>query len=113
LRVGVGSAHMSWVDTPLARESNEDLSTVRDMPDTLPASLVRQRPWRNAGGHLSKGSRVVSARPIAHAWSAEWLAPEARAAAAQIALELGGQRVAVDLAQCLGHVDLGVTPLLQ
>ena len=44
---------------------------------------------------------------------AEWLAPEARAAAAQVALELGGQRVAVDLAQRLGHVDLGVTPLLQ
>ena len=38
---------------------------------------------------------------------------EARPAAAQVALELGGQRVAVDLAQRLGHVDLGVAALFE
>src|SRR5699024_1335572 len=31
----------------------------------------------------------------------------------QIPLELGGQRVAVDLAQRVGHVDLGVAAFLQ
>jgi hypothetical protein len=29
LGVGVGSAHMSWVDPPLVRESNEDLDGSR------------------------------------------------------------------------------------
>jgi NAD(P)-dependent dehydrogenase (short-subunit alcohol dehydrogenase family) len=36
LGVDVGSAHMSWIDTPLVRESKEDLSTVRDILDSLP-----------------------------------------------------------------------------
>ena len=52
--------------------------------------------------------------PTTRCWtSPRRLAAEAWSAAAQVALELGGQRVAVDLAQRLGHVDLGVTPLLQ
>lgn len=38
LGVAVGSAHMSWIDTPLVRESKEDLSTVRDLLDSLPLS---------------------------------------------------------------------------
>jgi NAD(P)-dependent dehydrogenase (short-subunit alcohol dehydrogenase family) len=38
LGVAVGSAHMSWIDTPLVRESKEDLSTVRDVLDSMPLS---------------------------------------------------------------------------
>jgi NAD(P)-dependent dehydrogenase (short-subunit alcohol dehydrogenase family) len=38
LGVQVGSAHMSWIDTPLVRESREDLSTIRDLLDSLPFS---------------------------------------------------------------------------
>ena len=38
LGVAVGSAHMSWIDTPLLRESKEDLATVREMLDSLPLS---------------------------------------------------------------------------
>src|SRR6185295_944096 len=40
-------------------------------------------------------------------------AAEARAASAQIALELGGQRVAVDLAERLAHVHVGVAALFE
>jgi NAD(P)-dependent dehydrogenase (short-subunit alcohol dehydrogenase family) len=38
LGVQVGSAHMSWIDTPLVRECREDLSTIRDLLDSLPFS---------------------------------------------------------------------------
>ncbi len=41
------------------------------------------------------------------------LAPETGPPTAQITFELGGQRVAIDLAEGLVHVDLGVAALLQ
>jgi NAD(P)-dependent dehydrogenase (short-subunit alcohol dehydrogenase family) len=37
--VGVGSAHMSWIDTPLVRDAREDLSSFRKMLDALPPPL--------------------------------------------------------------------------
>jgi len=41
------------------------------------------------------------------------LPPEVGTASAQIALELGGQRVAVDLAERLAHVHVGVAALFE
>jgi NAD(P)-dependent dehydrogenase (short-subunit alcohol dehydrogenase family) len=38
LGVQVGSAHMSWIDTPLVRDSREDLSMIGDLLDSLPFS---------------------------------------------------------------------------
>jgi NAD(P)-dependent dehydrogenase (short-subunit alcohol dehydrogenase family) len=37
--VGVGSAHMSWIDTPLVRDAKADLSSFREMLTALPAPL--------------------------------------------------------------------------
>ncbi|MHB8689750.1 MAG: SDR family oxidoreductase [Solirubrobacteraceae bacterium] len=37
--VGVGSAHMSWIDTPLVRDAKADLSAFREMLKVLPAPL--------------------------------------------------------------------------
>jgi NAD(P)-dependent dehydrogenase (short-subunit alcohol dehydrogenase family) len=39
LGVAVGSAHMSWIDTPLVRESRADIATAREMIDSLPGAL--------------------------------------------------------------------------
>lgn len=39
LGVAVGSAHMSWIDTPLVRETKADLSTAREMIESLPGPL--------------------------------------------------------------------------
>ena len=39
LGVDVGSAHMSWIDTPLVRESRGDLASFREMIDRLPGPL--------------------------------------------------------------------------
>ena len=39
--VAVGSAHMSWIDTPMVREARSDLGAFGDMIDTLPPPLNR------------------------------------------------------------------------
>lgn len=39
--VGVGSAHMSWIDTPLVRDARADLSSFGEMLATLPPPLGR------------------------------------------------------------------------
>ena len=161
LGVAVGSAHMSWIDTALVRDTQEDLPIFREQLAKFPWPLNKTtsvdkcaaafvdgiehrkkrvycpgwvgvfrwlKPFlstrfgegpilKTAGGQVTQMDAEVAAlgqvHQRAHPAAGEVLTPEARAAAAQVALELGGQRVAVDLAQRLGHVDLGVTPLLQ
>lgn len=39
--VDVGSAHMSWIDTPLVQDAKRDLSAFRQMLDALPTPLNR------------------------------------------------------------------------
>lgn len=41
LGVDVGSAHMSWIDTPLVQEAKSDLPSFRAFVDALPAPLNR------------------------------------------------------------------------
>lgn len=55
LAVDVGSAHLSWVDTPLVRESKADLSTLRDVLDALPASLGQPTSVKKCGAALVRG----------------------------------------------------------
>ncbi|WP_203337772.1 SDR family oxidoreductase [Nocardioides limicola] len=37
--VGVGTAHMSWIDTPLVQDAKKDLSAFRKMLDAMPPPL--------------------------------------------------------------------------
>jgi NAD(P)-dependent dehydrogenase (short-subunit alcohol dehydrogenase family) len=37
--VGVGTAHMSWIDTPLVRDAKSDLGSFREMLEALPPPL--------------------------------------------------------------------------
>ena len=161
LGVAVGSAHMSWIDTAMVRDTQTDLPVVPravgevpvaveqdhvggqvrrgirrrhrapqeagvlpglggrvPLAEAVPVDPVRRGPdpqdrWRAGAPDGRRGRRARQVHQRAHPAAGEVLTPEAWAAAAQVALELGGQRVAVDLAQRLGHVDLGVTPLLQ
>ena len=39
LGVKVGSAHMSWIDTPLVQDAKKDLTAFQKMLDTLPGPL--------------------------------------------------------------------------
>ena len=68
LGVAVGSAHMSWIDTPLVRESKEDLATVREMLGLTDAFSGNIRAEMR-GRHSSKGSRSESGGSIVRAGS--------------------------------------------
>lgn len=39
--VAVGSAHMSWIDTPLVREAKAEVSAARDLIESLPGPLSK------------------------------------------------------------------------
>jgi NAD(P)-dependent dehydrogenase (short-subunit alcohol dehydrogenase family) len=53
--VDVGSAHMSWIDTPLVREAKSDLSTFREMLSNLPGPLKKTTSVEACGEAFVKG----------------------------------------------------------
>jgi NAD(P)-dependent dehydrogenase (short-subunit alcohol dehydrogenase family) len=75
LGVDVGSAHMSWIDTPLVRESKQDLSTVRDMLESM--RLGRTTSVRKCGTAFVKGIKRRKRRINCPCWVGlgRWLSP--------------------------------------
>jgi NAD(P)-dependent dehydrogenase (short-subunit alcohol dehydrogenase family) len=55
LGVDVGSAHMSWIDTPLVREAKSDLSTFPEMLSKLPRPLSKTTSVKACGEAFVKG----------------------------------------------------------
>jgi NAD(P)-dependent dehydrogenase (short-subunit alcohol dehydrogenase family) len=55
LGVDVGSAHMSWIDTPLVRESKADLASFREMITKLPGPLKKTTSVEQCGEAFIKG----------------------------------------------------------
>lgn len=55
LGVDVGSAHMSWIDTPLVREAKSDLSTFQEMITKLPGPLKKTTSVEACGEAFVKG----------------------------------------------------------
>jgi NAD(P)-dependent dehydrogenase (short-subunit alcohol dehydrogenase family) len=53
--VAVGSAHMSWIDTPLVREAKADLSTFNEMISKLPGPLSKTTSVEACGEAFLKG----------------------------------------------------------
>jgi NAD(P)-dependent dehydrogenase (short-subunit alcohol dehydrogenase family) len=53
--VDVGSAHMSWIDTPLVRDSKKDLSTFNEMLGKLPGPLGKTTSVEACGEAFVKG----------------------------------------------------------
>jgi NAD(P)-dependent dehydrogenase (short-subunit alcohol dehydrogenase family) len=53
--VAVGSAHMSWIDTPLVREGKTDLLTFHEMLSKLPVPLNRTTSVEECGEAFVKG----------------------------------------------------------
>ena len=89
LGVDVGSAHMSWIDTPLVRESKADLSTVREMLASLPGPLAKTTSVEKCGDAFVKGIEARKRRINCPGWVEvlRWIRPllatrmvEARAA---------------------------------
>lgn len=53
--VDVGSAHMSWIDTPLVQEAKSDLPTFREMLSKLPGPLSKTTSVEACGEAFVKG----------------------------------------------------------
>src|SRR6202163_3278549 len=74
--VDVGSAHMSWIDTPLVRESKE-LSTFQEMLAKLPGPLKKTTSVQECGEAFVKGIEGRKSRIYCPSWVglARWIRP--------------------------------------
>jgi NAD(P)-dependent dehydrogenase (short-subunit alcohol dehydrogenase family) len=77
LGVDVGSAHMSWIDTPLVRETKADLATLRELLDSLPGPLGKTTSVEKCGEAFVKGIEGRKRQINCPGWVAifRWLKP--------------------------------------
>ena len=68
--VAVGTAHMSWIDTPMVRDAKRDLSSFRLMIDKMPPPLNRTTTSSRASRRSSGASRAASVASMSRAGSA-------------------------------------------
>ena len=75
--VAVGSAHMSWIDTPLVRESRKDLSTFEEMISNLPGPLSKTTSVEACGEAFLKGIEARKRQVNCPGWvgALRWLKP--------------------------------------
>lgn len=77
LGVDVGSAHMSWIDTPLVQDAKSDLSAFREMLSKLPAPLNRTTTVDACGAAFVKGIESRKKRIYSPQWVGvfRWIRP--------------------------------------
>lgn len=77
LGVDVGSAHMSWIDTPMVQDSKADLSTFTEMLAKLPYPLNRTTSVQKCGRAFVKGIEGRKRRINSPGWVGlvRWLRP--------------------------------------
>jgi NAD(P)-dependent dehydrogenase (short-subunit alcohol dehydrogenase family) len=77
LGVDVGSAHMSWIDTPLVQDAKSDLSTFRLMQSRLPFPINRTTAVAACGEAFVKGIEGRKRRISCPGWvgAFRWLRP--------------------------------------
>lgn len=75
--VTVGSAHMSWIDTPLVQDAKADLSAFREMLETLPGPLGKTIPLERCVQAFVAGLEERKRRVYVPRWVAAlaWLKP--------------------------------------
>jgi NAD(P)-dependent dehydrogenase (short-subunit alcohol dehydrogenase family) len=75
--VMVGSAHMSWIDTPLVRESRDDLSAFQTMLDRLPGPLGKITSVEKCADAFIRGIEKRAVRVNVPRWVnvIRWLKP--------------------------------------
>jgi NAD(P)-dependent dehydrogenase (short-subunit alcohol dehydrogenase family) len=75
--VAVGSAHMSWIDTPLVREAKSDLSTFNEMINSLPGPLSKTTSVDKCGEAFVKGIEARKRQINCPEWVGviRWLRP--------------------------------------
>lgn len=77
LGVKVGSAHMSWIDTPLVQDAKSDLSAFRTMLDRLPGPLGNTTSVEACADAFVKGIEKRKTRISVPGWvnAIRWLKP--------------------------------------
>lgn len=77
LGVDVGSAHMSWIDTPLVQDAKADLSAFRQMLNALPGPLSKTTSVDKCGEAFVKGIEGRKSRVYCPGWvgAFRWLRP--------------------------------------
>lgn len=77
LGVKVGSAHMSWIDTPLVQDAKSDLSAFRTMLDRLPGPLGNTTSVEACADAFVKGIEKRRTRISVPGWvnAIRWLKP--------------------------------------
>ena len=77
LGVDVGSAHMSWIDTPLVRETKADLPAFREMLRSLPGPLGKTTTVAECGEAFVAGIEARKTRIYCPGWvgAFRWLKP--------------------------------------
>ncbi|MFB1298177.1 SDR family oxidoreductase [Mycobacterium sp. pW049] len=75
--VDVGSAHMSWIDTPMVRDTRDDLSTFGEMISRLPFPLNQTTSVDKCGKAFVTGIEKRSRQVYCPAWvgALRWLKP--------------------------------------
>jgi NAD(P)-dependent dehydrogenase (short-subunit alcohol dehydrogenase family) len=75
--VGVGSAHMSWIDTALVRDSKADMSTFGELVSRLPGPLKTTTSVAQCGEAFVKGIEGRRTRVNCPGWvgAVRWLRP--------------------------------------
>lgn len=77
LGVDVGSAHMSWIDTPLVRSAANDMSMLATLRDNLPGPLGRTTSVERCARKFADGIESRRSRIFVPGWVAlaHWFRP--------------------------------------
>jgi NAD(P)-dependent dehydrogenase (short-subunit alcohol dehydrogenase family) len=75
--VDVGSAHMSWIDTPLVREAKAEVASFREMIDSLPGPMRKTTSADKCAAEFVKGIEARKRRINCPRWVEllRWLKP--------------------------------------
>jgi NAD(P)-dependent dehydrogenase (short-subunit alcohol dehydrogenase family) len=75
--VAVGTAHMSWIDTPMVQDAKQDLAAFRDMLESLPGPLGATTSVETCAGAFVRGIEKRAARVNVPGWVGwlRWLKP--------------------------------------
>lgn len=66
--VAVGSAHMSWIDTPMVRDAKRDMASFRQMLDSLPGALGATTSVEQCAAAFVRGIERRAARVNVPGW---------------------------------------------
>jgi NAD(P)-dependent dehydrogenase (short-subunit alcohol dehydrogenase family) len=104
--VMVGSAHMSWIDTPLVQDAKKDLSAFQIMLDKLPGPLGRTTTVEKCADAFVRGIEKRAIRVSVPRWvnAIRWLKPALSTAVA-------GRQTARDAAEVVPLMDREVAAM--